>query len=132
MPVYDFKCKKCEMIKANVVLPIHHRNSEIPMCCGDTMRYHITSAPLVHWRDPVIAPFRSTATKDTPVITTTRERREYMARNDLVDASDMRPPTHDEQKKEAAKMMESIQAISPSGSLKKQMQEMGLDSPTEL
>ena len=103
---------------------------EKPQCCDEAMNYHITTPPLVHWVDPVIEPFRAIATKDMPVITTTKQNREYMARHDLLDANEVieKVPSHEEQKETHAKVMESIDAITPDAELAQKMSEQGLDN----
>jgi hypothetical protein len=127
MPRYDFKCERCETVIQNKVLRISHTPEDLPSCCDRSMGYHITQPPLVHWVDPVIEPFRAIATKDRPVISSMKENREYMARNDLVDANELGPPpTQTEQMGKAAEMQKSIDAISPSGELKKDMSSQGL------
>ena len=126
-PLYDFKCKKCERIKENVLLRITHTPDQLPICCDQSMRYHITTPPLVHWTDPVIEPFRAIATKDMPIISTTRENREYMARNNLIDANELgAPPSHEDQKAENAGMQASIDAISPDTDTAKKMDQQGM------
>lgn len=129
MPMYDFKCGKCEHIKSNVLLRITHAKDDLPVHCGQPMGYHITQPPLVHWVDPVIEPFRSVATKDKPVITNTRERREYMKRNDLVDANDLKPPTVEEEQQIRAKVKESIDKISPTAEQHAKLERQGLLNP---
>jgi hypothetical protein len=127
MAIYDFKCSKCERIDEDVILSITHLNSELPLCCDTIMGYHITKPPSVHWVDPVIEPFRSIATKDKPIISTTKERREYMARNDLLDANDVCEPPSDAQQKQAREeMQDSIDAITPSGAIKEDLEKRGL------
>jgi len=99
MPRYDFKCKKCQKIKVDVILPITHVETDRPKCCGEISSVHISVPPMVHWVDPMIEPFRAIATKDRPVITTAKQNREYMARHDLVDANEVvgKPPSKAEQ-----------------------------------
>jgi hypothetical protein len=93
------------------------------------MKYHITTPPMVHWKDPIIDAFRPIATKNAPVINSQRENREYMARHDLVDANDFGPPpTQKEQMEEAGKMQESINAISPTAEQAARLQADGLDT----
>jgi hypothetical protein len=99
------------------------------------MGYHITQAPMVHWNDPVIEPFRAIATKDRPVITSTKQNREYMARHDLVDANEVveAVPTHIEQEETHKEVLESIAAITPTGDESATIDEMksqGLMDPS--
>lgn len=126
MPMYDFKCPKCERKFLNVHLPITHESRDRPWCCGQVTDYHITSVPMVHWVDPVIEPFRSIATKGREVITNTRQRREYMKRNDLIDANDFTPPTPEEATKSREEVAQSIAAITPPKEVSDRMAEQGI------
>lgn len=127
MAIYDFKCDECGQIQQNVIMPITHDYDDLPECCNEKMDYYITRPPMVHWVDPVIEPFRAIATKDMPVISTTRENREYMARNNLVDANELGPPpTYEEQEKTAAEMQKSIDAITPTGQVADEMKKRGM------
>lgn len=128
MPMYDFKCALCGNVAENVHLQITHESKDRPLCCHEPMAYHITSVPMVHWVDPVIQPFRSIATKDRPVITTTKQNREYMKRNGLVDANEVvgKPPTKAEQMEHHAKVVASIEAVTPSKEQSAMLRERGL------
>ena len=129
MAIYDFKCSTCKHIDVDVMLPMNHLKGDIPSCCGKKMNYYITSPPGVIWRDPNIEAFRHVATKDSPLITTTKQNREYMARNNLVDANDhFAPPTEKEQKLAREEAQESIDAIAGTAQQKEQLREQGIDS----
>jgi hypothetical protein len=96
------------------------------------MNYYITSVPMVMWKDPIIEPFKPVATANAPVITTTRQHRDYMKRNDLVDANELfTPPTREEEMAAVAEAQESIAAITPTAEQKQQLKESGLDSILE-
>ena len=132
MAIYDFRCMKCDKIDIDVMLPMSHRNSELPRCCDQSMSYHISSPPMVHWRDPLIAPFRAIGTKDAPVITSTRQYREYMKRNDLVDANDLyTPPSRSSEAEERAEMQASIDQITPDAQQAEQMEASGILDTSE-
>lgn len=127
MPVYDFRCMKCDTMEEDVILPITHTKGEIPRCCGGRMNYHIGKPPMVVWRDPNIEPFRAVGTKDAPVITSARQNREYMARNNLVDANDLyEPPSQDSEMREIAEGQAAIDAITPNATQAEQMEASGL------
>ena len=127
MPNYDFKCGDCKRIVENKFLSISHTPDDLPTCCNRSMGYYITQPPLVHWVDPIIEPFRSIATKDKPIISTTRERREYMARNGLLDANDVcQPPTQAEQKQAREEIQDSIDSITPTGAIKEDLKKHDL------
>ena len=129
MAIYDFKCMKCQRIFEDVVLPMTHRKSDIPLCCEARTAYHITKAPSVVWKDPTIPAFRPVATENAPVISTMKEHREYMARNELVDANDtFSPPTQKEQRLAREEAKESIDAMSGTAQQKEQLREQGIDS----
>ena len=129
MAIYDFKCSACQKIDVDVSLPISHVKGDLPSCCGHKMNYYITSPPSVIWKDPTIDAFRPIATPNAPLITSTKQNREYMARNDLVDANDhFAPPTHKEQMLAREEARESIEAISGNTQQKEQLHEQGIDS----
>ena len=131
MPSYDFKCEKCENLVEDTILRIIHTEKDIPECCGQTMGYHISQPPLVHWVDPIIEPFRAIATKDRPLIRTTRENREYMARNGLIDANELGPPpSESEQRATVARMQKEIAAITPDAETSAKMESLGLLDPS--
>lgn len=116
MPKYDFKCGVCKRVIEDKILSIHHTPDDRPECCDATMGIHITTPPMVHWTDPVIEPFRNPAAKrgdKDAVITSQKQRREFMEKNDLVDANDLIPPSREEQKQAVAEMQKSVDAITP-------------------
>ena len=132
MPRYDFKCHTCEKITKDVILPITHREGDTPVCCDEDMRYHITSPPQVMWKDPNIDAFRHVGIKGSPVVSSMKEHRECLARNDIVDANDLfDPPSVAEQKRSQAEAQESIDSITPTVEQKRQLQVDGLDSILE-
>jgi hypothetical protein len=95
------------------------------------MGYYVTQPPLVHWRDPLIEPFRAIATADQPVITTAKQNRDYMERNDLISANDCGPPpTNAEQQAMVAEMKESIDKITPTVAQEARMKEDGIMDPS--
>jgi len=127
MPQYDFQCSECKRVLENQFLRITHLPDELPFCCDQTMNYYITQPPLIHWVDPNIDAFRAIATKDRPIIRSKRENREYMARHDLIDANELGPPpTHEETQKTVADMQASIDAITPTGNMKKELKQQGI------
>jgi hypothetical protein len=130
MPYYDFACERCGTVLENQFLRITHLPDEKPECCDEPMNYHITTPPMVHWTDPVIEPFRNPAAsredKDA-VITSKRQRREFMVKNDLVDANDFIPPTPREQAETHAEVVKSIEAVTPTKEQKDQMRSDGFN-----
>jgi hypothetical protein len=129
MAIYDFKCQKCSHIDKDIALSILHAPGEVPMHCGQFMSYHITTPPMVVWKDPIIEPFKVRATAKEEIITTPKQRREYMARNDLLDANDtFAAPTPQEEKRSREEAQESIDAITPTAEQNQQLKESGLDS----
>lgn len=126
MPTYDFQCGVCKHEKHNVLLRITHDEDDRPQCCDHPMEYLITKPPSVHWIDPVIEPFRHIATPDKPVITTTRQNREYMKRHNLVDMNDVKPPSDAEHERTLREANESIAKITPSKEVSDKMRDQGL------
>ena len=133
MPNYDFKCKGCGKLKLDVHLPIAHMPIDLPKCCDGHMEYFITSAPMVHWKDYDLPDggFKSVATPGREVITSMKQKREYMKRNDLLDANDIvKPPTADEERKTRAEVQASIDAITPTKAQEQEIKAKGLLDPT--
>jgi hypothetical protein len=132
MPVYDFKCHECGNVSTDNVLPITHTEDDLPVHCGIRMNYFITSPPMVIWSDPIIDAFRPVATPDAPIIQTTRQHREYMARHDFVDANDMyTPPTQAEERRANEEAQATIDAITPTSKQKEELRKSGLESIIE-
>ena len=132
MPRYDFKCHECDKVSRDVILPITHRAGDLPECCGEDMRYYITTPPSVVWKDPNIDAFRHVGIAGQPVVSSMKEHRECLARNDMVDANDLfDPPSVAEQKRSQAEAQESIDSITPTAEQSKQLQVDGLDSILE-
>ena len=134
MPNYDFKCSECGEVRLDKHLPIAHLPMDLPKCCGDKMDYYITSAPMVHWKDYDLPDggFKSVATPGREVITSLKEKREYMKRNNLLDANEvMQPPTKTEEQQERLSAQASIDAITPDKTQMKQLKERGLLDPTD-
>ena len=130
MPAYDFKCHVCGEMKNNKILRITHTEADRPTCCGVTMQQHFTVPPMVHWIDPIIEPFKHIAVKSDEVITTTRQNREFMKRNNLVDANDIKPPTQEEDAKILKEINKSIKKISPTQEQSATMRSQGLLDPS--
>ena len=130
MPTYDFKCKDCGHIEEDVIMPITHQREDLPFHCSGRMQYHITSPPMVSWIDPVIEPFRNPAAKrgdKDAVITSTKQRREFMEKNNLIDANDFKPPTHQEQAETHAETLKSIEAVTPTKEQADQLRSDGIN-----
>ena len=131
MPTYDFKCKKCGSMRENVLLRITHDDADKPCCCDQAMDYHITTPPMVTWKDPQIEPFRAVGIPGKPIVTSTKQNRELMARHDLVDANDLGPPpTYKDDLKVAADVEKSINAITPDAETSDKMAKQGLLDPS--
>jgi hypothetical protein len=134
MAIYDFKCGSCGTIKSDVILSITHTPEDRPKCapCDCYYDYYITSVPMVMWTDPIIEPFRTLAGKKPEVISTTRQRREFMARNDLVDANERySAPTIQEERAEIAEKQATIDAITPTPEQSLQLKAAQIDSILE-
>lgn len=123
MAIYDFKCGFCGLIERDVVLPMSHTERDRPSCCGFRMTTHITSAPMVHWKDYEVR-YRPVSVPGAAPITSRREEREFMKRHDLVHYDEVcgAPPTQAEQAATHAEMVDSIEKITPSGEIAAQLQ----------
>jgi len=127
MAVYDFRCKECGKIDTDVILPMSHLRHDVPSCCGNKMSYYITSPPQILWKDGDLPDGSFIAGKDRRRITTRKDRREFMAENDLVDSNDLiTPPSFEEQQDTQADIKRSIAAITPDADQKRQMKDDGI------
>ena len=127
MAMYDFKCVICQGVSEDVTLPMDHEDWEHPLHCGSTMAHHHTKAPHVHWKDYDLPDGGFKAGKEGTVITTLKQNRDYMERNNLLDANDFGPPpTKADQNEQLGKTMESIDAITPTEAQRAILKEDGL------
>jgi hypothetical protein len=129
MAVYDFKCGGCGQVHENIILPMTHEDWEHPACydCGEITEHYYTTVPMVMWRDGDLPDGGFVAGKEKKRISTKKERREFMAENDLVDSNDLfTPPTNEEQMDTHADVMKSVSAITPDADQKKQMKDDGI------
>jgi len=130
--IYDFRCPECGITAEDVTLGIMHEDHEHPECCGSNMRHHITKAPSVRWRDPLLlnGGFIAHGMKGQPVITSLKQNRDLMERNGLIDATEVfgAPPTQEEQSKAVEVMNDSIAAVTPTSQQMKVLKSDGLDS----
>ena len=128
MAIYDFKCPECDTVCRDVVLPMMHEDEDHPHCyrCDALTHHYITKTPMMFMSDVDYAvPFQ--AGKDKEVITGSRQKKEFMARNGLYDANEvMDLPTHQEQQKSIDEVNESIKAITPTERQKDEMKRSGL------
>ena len=111
MAIYDFRCKMCERIEVDVVLPMTHTREDRPHCHGLPMETHITTAPMVHWKDYDVN-YVPVSVKNAPPITSRKQEKEFMKKHDLVHA-DFDPPTREEELATVAETKRSIAAITP-------------------
>jgi hypothetical protein len=132
MPRYDFRCRQCADGVDDVILSINHDKTDRPYCyaCEQFMEQHFTVPPTIHWKDPQIEPFRAVGIPGQPVVTSTRQNRELMARHDLVDANDIKPPTHKDDIDNQRAVEESIKAITPDAKVSDKMAQQGLLDPS--
>lgn len=76
---------------------------------------HITSAPMVTWTDGDLPDGAFKAGKDGEIIETKRQRREYMARNNLVDSNELGPPpTPEDQIQHNVEAQKTLEQFNPS------------------
>jgi hypothetical protein len=129
MAIYDFKCKQCGLIIEDVIMPMTHEKEDLPFHCEERMRYHITSVPMVHWKDYDLPDggFVAHSHPDRPVITSKKQNKDFMERNNLIDANEVfSPPTREEEVKERADVQKSIAAITPTETQKAQLKADGI------
>ncbi len=125
--IFDFKCGACNTVKADVVLPFNHAAEDHPGCCGEPMKKHFTSFPMVTWTDGDLPDGAFKPDRSGTVISTRKERREYMARHDLVDANELGPPpTNEEQRATVEELEKSVAAITPNAQQEYELQQSGI------
>jgi hypothetical protein len=128
--IYDFRCKTCGVIREDVVLPIRHTVDERPKCCGATMPMYFSTFPMVQFKAYELegGGFVAHGIEGRPVITSLKQRKELMARHDLVDANDFGPPPDKmaDVKHYHEVIKPSIDAITPSNEVLREMKDRGL------
>jgi hypothetical protein len=129
--IYDFKCRRCGQISADVHLSIRHTQDDHPKCCGETMPMYFTVPPQIHWRHYELenGGFIAHGITGRPVITSLRQRRDLMERHELIDANDFgRPQSKAEQMEHYNTVIKpAIDAITPTPALEAEMKQRGLD-----
>lgn len=86
MPSYDFQCDTCGVI-TEAYLRVSQLENDRPSCCGQMTRQVILRPPMgyvrpdTHYKCPVT----------NEGVTSQRQRRNIMAKHDLIDANDMTP-----------------------------------------
>ena len=129
MAIYDFKCRTCGIIAKNVIMPMTHTIADRPQCHGP-METHITVSPMMHFKDYSLADggFRAYSMPGAPVITTLKQNRDLMERNNLIDGNDLgTPPTKAEQMKHHNEVvLPTLDAITPTAKQAAQMKASGI------
>ena len=125
MARYDFKCPTCESMEIDVYLPMMHERSERPHCCGKPMETYISVPPMVHWKHYEFegGGFQTISAKrgQNEVITTHKQHENFLKKHDLVVAEDVKPPTHEEEVATRAAAKASIDAITPSPEIAREL-----------
>lgn len=85
MPIYEYTCKDCGD-RRDQFNRIADRHVNAPQCCGAAMGI-VPQAGLIFVQPNVCAQ----SPIDGTVLTSHRQRREYMARHNLVDGNDFKP-----------------------------------------
>jgi hypothetical protein len=132
MAIYDFKCMICGKMENDYFLPMTHADDDRPVCCEQHMRYHITSAPFVHWKDYDLPDggFKAVSVPNGPMITTKKQNEEFMKRHNLLDANEVfSPPTEAEEYMIRREMQDSIDAITPTAKQQAQLRDDGMIGP---
>ena len=125
--IYDFKCECCGRVAKDIVLPMTHSDDEHPRCCDRAMADFFTVPPTILWTDADLPDGGFVSGKNKERITTKKERREFMARNDLVDANELGPPPNKAAQMEQFKdTMKTIDAITPDAQQEDQLKSSGL------
>lgn len=130
--IYDFKCPRCDYVQRDVSLKLSQLEWGKPPCpsCGNEKVYtHISSPPMVHFRDYELKDggFIAHGIKGKPVVTSRAQNRELMKRHNLLDANQLGPPpTHLDQEREVASMQQTIDNITPTDAQLKQMKSDGI------
>jgi len=126
--IFDFKCPECGDVLEDVMLSCMHEDDEHPACytCGEFMNHYITKAPWGYVTDTEFpVPFKAGAKGE--IITGAKQRREFMARNDLLDANEvMTPPTKNEEAIAHKKISKSIADITPTAKQKEELKSVGI------
>ena len=124
MAVYDFKCGFCGDVRKDVVLPMTHTQNDRPACCGFRMDVFITAAPMVHWKHYEFenGGFKTISAKrgENEVITTHRQHENYLKKHDLR-VAEAPPPTVEQDARTRAEIQASIDAITPSPEVARQL-----------
>lgn len=130
MAIYDFKCTTCKKMIMNKVLPITHVPTDLPMCCDRRMGYHITKAPMVHYKDYQLPDggFKAHGVVGAPVVTSMKQRKDMMDRHGLIDANEFGPPpTMEDQIKHNEEVVQpSVAEVSLTNDQKDRMRYDGL------
>jgi len=133
LAIYDFKCPECNQVLTDMILPMMHEDDDHPACyqCGIFMEHYITQTPMMFMRD-VEYPEPFVVGKNKEVITGSRQRKEFMARNNLIDANEiMEAPTYEESAKTVEEINKSVAAITPNARQKEEMKASGLGDIVE-
>lgn len=86
MPIYEYTCESCGT-QQDQFNRIADRHTNAPLCCETAMAIR-PQAGLVYIAQKDMA---VQSPIDGTVLTTHRQRRDYMARNNLIDANDFPP-----------------------------------------
>lgn len=86
MPLYDYRCRKCESVREDVFNRMRESESNAPLCCGTPMAI-VLQAPMVTVQ--MEAHYKCPATGIN--VTSWRQRRNIFAEHNLRDANDHPP-----------------------------------------
>ena len=120
--IFDFRCMKCNRVETDVFMTFEHAPGDHPMCCGENMRKHFTSVPMVHWKDYDLPDGGFKAAHDGTHITSRKQNLEYMKRHGLQDANEVyEKPTYASEQAERAQSQAAIDQITPSDDMMDRM-----------
>lgn len=92
MPIYDYRCSECGTEYHNIRAPISERNNDAPECCGERTKIILRPTRHVH-----VYHFEGYDCPVTEVpVTSQGQRKDIMAKHDLVDKADIKLRTVNE------------------------------------
>lgn len=109
--IYTYECQGC-YARQTKTRRVADRHNAVSCECGAQARLVITPVA-VNTSGCTFEGFQAHGVAGRPVITNQKQRKDMMARHDLVDANEtFIPPTHAEQAETHAKVQESVNTVS--------------------
>lgn len=109
--IYTYQCTECGA-RQEKSRKVAHRHASVTCDCGGYANLAITPVA-INTSGCTFDAFQAHGVAGRPVVTNERQRKEMMAKHDLLDANEtFTPPTHAEQKREHENAVESATSIS--------------------